>query len=50
MMWSRSLSNTYEADNTFELNNKFCKRKGGLKVDISCNVLRHTMTDSSKEM
>jgi hypothetical protein len=34
MIWSRSLSNTYEVDNILELNYKFCKRKDGLKVDI----------------
>jgi hypothetical protein len=34
MIWSRSLSNTYEAENTLELDYKLCKRKDGLKVDI----------------
>jgi hypothetical protein len=38
MIWSRSLSNTYEAVNILELNYKFCKSEDGLKVDISCNV------------
>ena len=36
-----------EADSILELDYKYCNRKDGLKVDISCNLLRHTMTDSS---
>jgi hypothetical protein len=38
MIWSLSLSNTYEADNTLELKYKLCNRKDSLKVDISFNV------------
>jgi hypothetical protein len=34
MIWSRSLSNTYEADYKLELSYKFCKSEDGLKVDI----------------
>jgi hypothetical protein len=30
VIWSGSLSNTYEADNILELSYKFCKRKDGL--------------------
>jgi hypothetical protein len=34
LIWSRSLSNTYEIDYILELNYKFCKNKDGPKVDI----------------
>jgi hypothetical protein len=46
MIWSRSLSNTYEADyNILELNYEFCKGKDGVKVNIYVCVFRHTMND-----
>jgi hypothetical protein len=39
MIWSGSLSNTYDTDYILELSYKFCKREDG-------SVVRHTMTES----